>query len=306
METFAEHLANGNSLEGRGRWMIIRRTSGRVVEESSVFVSPNTKLRRNKRKGTTTAEKREENDRSCARRLGRSINCNFTYGDVLLTPKYSPEGIAQLEAWAGEHRQEGESWEDTMIRAAEHEADKYLRRIARMFQKMGVLFKYILITSDMDGDSGDTVRIHHHLMIPRLEWEKARDLWSLGWVDFQYLKKQDDYTPLAVYLCRQVRRRPDAKKYRTSRNLKKPVVNERWAKGGEELKPDKGATLMERGPYEPGKPQYIRFVKKEKPEKVPQKPKPGTKKATSGGSGVPAKKPATGKKTARGEPGHRG
>lgn len=312
METFAadlhnldlEHFEDRKILEGRGKWMIIRRTSGQVVEESKVFVAPNTKLRRNKRKGTTTAEKQEENDRSGARRLARVFNCNFTYGDVLLTLKYSPEGLAQLEAWAKDCQAEGESWEDALVRAAEHEAEKYLGRIRRLFKKMEIPLKYVLFTSDMNGETGEAVRIHHHMVLPQVSWEQAKDLWTMGWVDYQYLKKQDDYTPLAVYLCRQVRRRPDAKKYKASRNLKRPVVNERWDTSGEELKPDRGGKLMERGPYEPGKPQYIRFVKKAKPEQV--KPRPGAKGGTGGRGGAPGKTPAKGGKPARGVPGGRG
>ena len=49
----------------RGRWMVIRRTSGRVVELSTVFVPANVKPRRNKRRGTTTAQKQDEKAGLC-------------------------------------------------------------------------------------------------------------------------------------------------------------------------------------------------------------------------------------------------
>lgn len=80
--------------EGRGRWMVIRRTSGKVVELSTVWVSPNTKPRRNKRKGATTAQKQDENERDCIKRLGPAINANFSHGDLLLTAKYDDDGFA--------------------------------------------------------------------------------------------------------------------------------------------------------------------------------------------------------------------
>ncbi|MEG1577341.1 MAG: hypothetical protein RR336_01095 [Oscillospiraceae bacterium] len=242
--------------------MVIRRRSGNVVEESTVYVDPNVKPRRNKRKGATTAEKQEGNENSCARRLGRAINCNFSFGDLWTTPKYDDEGYARLTAWAEEHRGAEQSMEDALIEAAEREGQNYMRRVAWLLKKKGVQnFRYILITTDMDGKTGEAVRPHHHLIAPRISFEEAAKCWTLGTVDYQTLKQQDDYTPLAVYLMRQVRRRPDAKKYTCSRNLKKPLVNERWAKPGEVLKPDRGGKLVDCNEWQPGRPQYIRFVK---------------------------------------------
>lgn len=241
--------------------MIIRRTSGRAVELSSVWVSANTKPRRNKRKGTTTAQKQDENERDCVKRLARMINCNFSHGDLFLTLKYDDEGFARLAKNALANRKEGQDTEDAVLEAAERDCRNYLRRMKRALEKQGIELKYIMSTSDMDGEGGEIVRPHHHLIIPRVTFEEAAKLWTLGSVEYQILKDQDDYTPLALYICRQVRRRPDAKKYNPSRNLKKPIVNERWAEPGEELKPDRHAKLMARNQWEPGKPQYIRFVK---------------------------------------------
>lgn len=241
--------------------MIIRRTSGRVVELSSVFVSANTKPRRNKRKGTTTAQKQDENERNCVKQLARWINCNYSHGDLWLTAKYDDAGIASLEAWAKTHRKEDQSWEDAMMDAAEQEGRNYLRRLKRILGKQGIELRSILSTADMDGTTGEQVRLHHHIILPRVSFEAAAQAWKCGNVEYQILKDQADYTPLAIYICRQVRRRPDRKKYSVSRNLKKPIVNERWAKPGEELRPDKGGKITGRNNWEPGKPQYIRFVK---------------------------------------------
>ncbi len=93
----------------------------------------------------------------------------------------------------------------------------------------------------------------------------AREKWKLGSVDYQILKDQDDYTPLAAYLCKQVRRQADGKKWTATRNMDKPTVSTRWAAAGEELRPDTRAVLVERNQWEPGKPQYIRFVKRPLP-----------------------------------------
>lgn len=241
--------------------MVIRRTSGKVVELSTVFVSANTKPRRNRRKGTTTAQKQDENERDAVKRLARIINANFGHGDLLLTAKYDDDGFGDLVQRALADRREGERIEDAVLRAAEHDASLYLRRLRRILGKEGVELRAIVSTSDMDGNTGEFVRPHHHIILPRVSFEAAAKAWHLGSVEYQILRDQDDYTPLAAYICRQVRRRPDAKKWTTTRNMKKTVVNERWAEEGEILKPDRHGKLTGHNNWESGKPQYIRFVK---------------------------------------------
>lgn len=247
--------------EERGRWMVIRRTSGKVVELSTVWVSANTRPRRNKRKGTTTAQKQDENERDCVKRLARAINTNFRHGDLFLTVKYDDDGFADLVTQAMAIRKDGQDIEDVILAVSEKNCSNYMRRLKRALGRQGLDLRAITSTSDMDGETGEFVRPHHHIIIPRISFEEAAKLWHAGSVEYQILRDQDDYTPLAVYICKQVRRRPDAKKYSCTRNLKKPVVNERWAAPGEVLKPDRHGKLTGRNQWEPGKPQYIRFVK---------------------------------------------
>lgn len=274
--------------------MVIRRTSGKVVEESTVWVGANTKPRRPRKKGSTSAQKKDENERDSVKRLARIINCNFSYGDLLLTPKYNQEGLADLERWAEEHKREGENWEDVMLRAAQHQGELYLDRLRETLKAQGVTCKCVLITSDIDGETGEYVRLHHHLVIQRVGFEVARKKWKLGSVDYQILKDQDDYTPLAVYLCKQVRRRADGKKWTATRNMEKPTVSTRWAAAGEELRPDARAVLVERNQWEPGKPQYIRFVKRPLPserQRNGNKEHPdstSTERVKPGGGGIQA------------------
>lgn len=250
--------------EERGRWMVIRRTSGKVVELSTVFVSANTKPRRNRRKGATSAQKQDENERDAVKRLARILNANYSHGDLWLTLTYDDDGFAKLVQLALSGRKEEQSAEDAVLTAAEKLCANFLRRVKRRLEAQGVDPKEVRIvscTSDMDGETGEFVRPHHHLVMPRISFEAAQELWTEGSVDYQILKDQDDYTPLAAYICRQVRRRPDAKKWHTTRNMKKTVVNERWAAEGEILKPDRYGKLTGTNSWEQGKPQYIRFVK---------------------------------------------
>ena len=253
--------------------MIIRRTAGRVVEESTVFVAPNVRPRRNKRKGSTTAEKREANEKNCVRALARGMNCNFGYGDLMLTLKYDEAGLARVEDAARLLQAEDGalSWEDALMDAAEALGKKALRRMRPEFAKLGAPLRYFFTTSDRDGKTGEKpVRVHHHLMLPRVAFEAVAKAWELGSVDYQILPDLPDLTPIAVYWCRQVRRREGRKLYTPSRNLKKPVVNERWARPGEELRPDRRGLLLDRNEWEPGRPQYIRFLKDGKGRAAPE------------------------------------
>jgi hypothetical protein len=88
-------------------------------------------------------------------------------------------------------------------------------------------------------------------------------------VDYRPLHDQADYTPVAEYLMRQVRRLPDASKYKGSRNLKKPeLISEEIVYQSRELKVPRGCRLMHRAEYMPGEAQYIRYVKENtKPRK---------------------------------------
>ena len=152
------------------------------------------------------------------------------------------------------------------------------RVMRRELKKQDRQLRYIAITSDQNGETGELVRIHHHILIPceGIEmrggklWigEKTLEsVWKNGNVDYQPLRSQEDYTPLAEYLMRQVRRKPDASKYKASRNLAKPVlVSERLVYAAKELQTPKGAKIVYRAAYTPGEPVNLRewFAREEK------------------------------------------
>jgi hypothetical protein len=158
---------------------------------------------------------------------------------------------------------------DALRDVAHHQAKLFLRRMQRDFKASGIELKSILVTSDLDGDTGEVVRVHHHIIMPRAAFELCEKKWQFGFVDYQILRDQDDYTPLAVYLLRQVRRQPDAKKYTPSRNLKKPEVRERIAKRQGPLKAPVKAKLLAASDFDATKGNhYIRYVL-DKPEGKP-------------------------------------
>ena len=134
-----------------------------------------------------------------------------------------------------------------------------MRRVKRACEKKGIELKYIAITSDMDGKTGEDARIHHHLIVNRDAAELFGDKWNMGGVYLEPLRVQEDYTDIAHYFMEQVRRVPDAKKYMSSRNLIRPQPKDRIVSSGAEPRVPKGCKLLYRSEYNEHKPQYLRY-----------------------------------------------
>jgi len=246
--------------------MIRKIRSGKVIEVSAFHVAANVRPRKGRRRGATTTRKQDQNDRDAVKRFARVLNCNFEAGDLLIQPTYTDAALYQL----ADGLQDGDLEE--LRRRAEHALSLFLRRLGRELKKTGTELRAVWITADMSGDTGELVRIHHHVIVKaeglRMDGgelyvgdRKVDDVWGRGAVDWKPLQHMEDYSQLAAYLMRQVRRRPDGKKYSCTRNLKKPIlISERIVYSARELKAPKGAKVMHRAAYTPGEPQYIRYV----------------------------------------------
>lgn len=268
-----------------------------VVERTRYPVRDNARPRSSRKKGNTSFRKQEANFNAALRRVARLLNCNFDHENgILVTLDYDPAGMEKLCAQAGLTESEKlwalgmqkaeigewkaakkcakradvgidpcENTEEACARlraAAEKQMNLWLRRVKR---KQAV--KYIAVTSDIDGDTGEVVRLHHHLVLAAegISWDMLQKQWKLGSVDIRRLRGQQDYTPIAVYLMRQVRRQPDAKKYSVSRGMLMPEITEREVLGNPEIKAPAGAKIMERSEYNPETVvQYIRYVPKKR------------------------------------------
>lgn len=250
----------------QGYWMIRTYEAGDVGEKTKYWI-PGKRPDRSSRRAKTEIKKQEQNEYSATKRMARLLNANYTGGDWLLGLDYSDEGMARLLAWARgqgmdvDHGDEAERAE-ILRRAAEHALSLAVRRVKRLMGE-AVEVKVVAITSDMDGDTGELVRIHHHLVVPRACRDAFVQKWQGdGWggVNWKELSDQHDYTPIAEYLANQVRRVPDAKKYYSTRNLIRPQPKDRIAVTSGELRLPKACELLHRSEYKPGRPQYIRYV----------------------------------------------
>lgn len=269
-----------------GYWVVRTYESGAVGEKTKFWVQGARPSSRSKRKERSEIKKQEQNEYSAQKQMARLLNANFRQGDLLLGLDYSTAGMDRLEAYIAEHPfpipETGDEEADHMEQlrqAADREMRLCLRRVKRGLAKAGVALKYIAITSDMDGDTGEAVRVHHHLIVN----EEARDAFvkkwqELGGVNWSPLSGQLDYTPVAEYFIRQVRRVPDAKKYVSSRNLVRPQPKDRVVLSDAEIRVPKGGKLLFRGEFKPGRPQYIRYVLPEN-RRNGEKAPPGQAKA---------------------------
>lgn len=241
----------------KGYWVIRTYTAGVIGEKIKYWVSGE-KPTKSHRRLKTEIRKQQQNEASAVRRMARIIHANFTSRDVLVGLDYSELGLAGIRR--GTDPQAAGDYEEQVYQAAHHQLRLWLRRVRSACQKAGIPFRYIAVTSGMDGKTGETRRIHHHVILNREALELALSKWKLGGTHHEHLYGVPDQTALAAYLLGQVRRLPDEKKYIPSRNLLIPQPKDRIARGGAELAPPRGGQLLHRSEYKPGRPQYIRYI----------------------------------------------
>lgn len=269
-----------------------------VVERTRYLVPDRARARGKKKKGNTSFRKQEANFNNAIRRLARILNCNFSHENgLLLTLDYADKALDRLIGKLDTEDQKtlralrlpvGEvgTWEkpekarkqvlaeaadralSALKDAAEPELTNYLRRLRR---KKVATIKLVSVTSDIDERTGELVRVHHHIVLQitgnanadTVSWDILRGAWTNGGVNIRQLRRQRDYTPIAIYLLRQVRRKPDAKAYRVSRGMELPEISEREVLGHAEIKAPAGAVVVERSEFSvENVTQYIRYIPK--------------------------------------------
>lgn len=266
-----------------GYYVIRTYEAGAIGEKTKFFVPGKRPEGKMSRRQKNAVRKAEQNEYSAQKALARLINANFGNGDLLMGLDYNGIGLKRIEHWARKHDlpidSENESEKQNALwEAASHELDIALRRVKRKLEKRGIELRAIYCTSDMNGDTGEIVRVHHHLVVNGDAKEAFKDAWEkygLGSVDWEYLwPDQLDRTPIAEYLIRQVRRIPDAKKFRSTRNLKRPKAKDRVVYTDNELQVPRGGKLIFRQEQEQKlvfsrtglnrQSQYIRYILPEK------------------------------------------
>lgn len=251
-----------------GYWVIVTHQAGRIGEKIKYWI-PGKAPPRSERKRKADLRKVRQNDNNAVRRVARIMNENFQERDgSCLVLEYGPKEIKQIGLDHDYDPQDAEHWDDVWD-AANHQLGLFLRRCRRACRKAGVQLRYMGWTSDMRFDSKVQAkvhtRIHHHLIVNPEAEAICLQQWHHGGCGGKRLMQQPDHTDFAQYLMDQVRRIGGRKRYIPSRNLRKPSESiPRIAPSSREVQPPKGAVLLDRAPYKPGRPQYIRYILPEK------------------------------------------
>ena len=247
----------------RGYWAIRTYISGCIGEKIKFWI-PGEKPSKSKRKVAADIKKQEQNEKQSERNLARILNANFEAGDMLVGLDYDEESYEKLCMRAGVKpyvKRVSDARRDKLLLAAEEEFSLCLRRVQREAKKDGIEVKVVAVTSDMDGETGELKRVHHHVVVNREAAELFQKKWGkCRYVDFEKLRNEPDRTGLAHYLMAQRKHIDNAKAYQTTRNLIRPKGKDRIAINESELKVPRGAVLLHRSEYTVGFSQYIRYV----------------------------------------------
>lgn len=255
-----------------GYWVVRTYKAGALGEKTKFWVPGKRPDKKLSRRQKAAIKKQSQNEYSAVKRLARDLHENYTGDDVFLGLDYSETGTKKLEAWAiskgvefGELSQEEKR--GVLYEAADHELNNALRRAQRRAKAAGIEFKAHLTTSDLKYDRKlqqfIQVRVHHHLVISGNAVDFFKKAWGeLGSVDVKYLHEYgEDLTELADYIVGQVRKIPDAKKYRSTRNVIHPEPKDRVVHSEAELQVPRGGKLLFRREFaRSGQPQYIRYL----------------------------------------------
>ncbi|MBQ3021934.1 MAG: hypothetical protein IJD91_01225 [Clostridia bacterium] len=237
-----------------GYWVIRTYISGNVGEKIKYWVSGNKPVR-SKRRVTSDVNKVEKNEKQSEKNLARILNTNFgAQGGVLVGLDYSDEAYKKLFGGCKDLQE--------VIECAKHQASLCLRRVQREAKKRGVEVKAAIVTADLDGETKESVRVHHHIVVNSEAAELFGEKWKHGkTADYEYLyNDQKDRTPLAHYLMSQISHIHGGKAYITTKNLERPKCIDRIAKNGSEISLPKNSALIYRSAHAAGLNQYLRYM----------------------------------------------
>ena len=189
---------------------MIRRktyTTGNYMEMEMFNLSPHKKpfARAKKIKESTPAQK-NLNDKKSKTQFRRILHANFTKGDLALSLTLDDEHLPETE------------------KDALRLIGNYIRVIRRMWdRKFGGLapFKYIYVYSEVDGETGEVVRKHFHLIISGgLDRDEIEQKWRYGFANTDRLRfTETGIEKLANYMIDQA---CGKRRWKGSNNLTKP------------------------------------------------------------------------------------
>lgn len=170
-----------------------------------------------KARGKTTKKKLEANEREAVKELARLINCNFGAGDLWVTVGYDDATLGSMSADPEERKAQGKDF-----------LRRFLLKCGYRCKKEGRKLRYIACTSVKAAGSDAPARLHHHIIMDRLDYEKLCELWPCGreYISYRVIDGRGDYTGIARYMCANAGEAGGKKRWSCSQGLKRPVYTE--------------------------------------------------------------------------------
>lgn len=179
-------------------------TSGKMVEfEIYPMWKCKHDIPRSKDRTESKKSQKNLNDKNSKKKVVRLINTNFERGDLYITVTYEDGYLPDKKT-------------------ARKDIQNYIRRLKHYRKKNGLdELKYIYsIGYEENPENSNKVRIHHHLIINKMNRDVAEDLWGKGTANADRLQTKDfDFTGVAKYIADQ-----GPERWSASRNLKKPIM----------------------------------------------------------------------------------
>ena len=182
-----------------------RITSGNMVE---LEIYPVWKCKhdipRRKDRFESKESQKNLNNKNSKKKVVRLVNANFGKDDLYITVTYE-DGYLPDE------------------NTARKDMQNYIRRLKRYRKKNGLEELKYIYSIGYEDNSGKSkkIRIHHHMIINKMDRDVVEDLWGKGRADCKRLKPDDfELTGVAKYIASQ-----GPERWSASRNLKKPKIS---------------------------------------------------------------------------------
>lgn len=191
------------------RYKYILKTiiSGDMLEAEiyPVYEKRNEIPRREKEKESKDSQN-NLNDKNARKRFIRVVNTNFGKEDLLITLTY-------VDKYLPTQKQ------------AKRDVQNYIRRLKNYRKKHGLTeLQYVYVIEYVDEEEqhkSKKIRVHHHILINKMDRDVAENLWKRGRVEARRLQPDDfGLEGMARYLLKD----PKGKRWYGSRNLKEPKV----------------------------------------------------------------------------------
>ncbi|MDO4712251.1 MAG: hypothetical protein Q4A75_09755 [Peptostreptococcaceae bacterium] len=177
--------------------------SGKLLEVE-IFPIWDTKVLNRGAKDRLSSDKQQrQNEKNRRKHVVRLVHCNFKEGDLWITVGYAD----------GKEPKDDEQ--------AYKNIKNYMDALRRVAKKEGTELKYIYVT-----ERSSKGRYHHHIICNIKDRDLAEKRWKFGkYPQARRITEQDgSLEGLANYITKEVKEKKNQKRYRTSKNLKQPMI----------------------------------------------------------------------------------